>query len=162
MSVAVTMYIGQAAATVSFVPAPRPTQRPVARPIIILRRTTARYLRTTTKPRTTPRRYHPPPQKLGTLPPFTPRTTPKLQKCECNCSLEYKPVCARDSSGDMDTFPNECSLKCYNCTHGKSKLFAYFVQFVNVKIVCCFFFCSKVPIRNCELHDHLQFIIFPI
>jgi hypothetical protein len=40
-------------------------------------------------------------------------------KCNCNCSREFKPVCAQDSTGDRDMFPNECHLNCYNCTHDK-------------------------------------------
>ncbi|XP_069677914.1 Kazal peptide Pr13a-like [Periplaneta americana] len=45
----------------------------------------------------------------------------KPVKCNCNCSLTYTPVCAVDhASGDRDTFPNECALQCYNCTHEKN------------------------------------------
>jgi hypothetical protein len=43
-------------------------------------------------------------------------------RCNCNCSREFKPVCAQDSTGDQDMFPNECYLDCYNCTHDKGKL----------------------------------------
>nr|AGM32892.1 Kazal domain-containing peptide [Coptotermes formosanus] len=40
-------------------------------------------------------------------------------KCNCNCPREFQPVCAQDSTGDRDMFPNECHLDCYNCTHNK-------------------------------------------
>ncbi|XP_067004860.1 Kazal peptide Pr13a [Anabrus simplex] len=47
--------------------------------------------------------------------------TAKSAKCNCNCPLsDYKPLCAVDNTGDSDTFPNECVLKCYNCTHDKA------------------------------------------
>nr|CAD7600623.1 unnamed protein product [Timema genevievae] len=39
-------------------------------------------------------------------------------KCVCKCPTN-QPVCAKDSTGDKDTFPSECALKCYNCTHDK-------------------------------------------
>ncbi|XP_023712773.1 greglin [Cryptotermes secundus] len=42
-----------------------------------------------------------------------------LIKCNCNCPREFQPVCAQDSTGDRDMFPNECHLMCYNCTHDK-------------------------------------------
>ncbi|GLH06917.1 Uncharacterized protein GBIM_12508 [Gryllus bimaculatus] len=40
-------------------------------------------------------------------------------RCNCNCTLNYIPLCAVDSTGDEDTFPNQCALECYNCTHNK-------------------------------------------
>ncbi|KDR21292.1 hypothetical protein L798_04266 [Zootermopsis nevadensis] len=40
-------------------------------------------------------------------------------RCKCNCPREFEPVCAEDSTGDRDMFPNECHLSCYNCTHDK-------------------------------------------
>nr|CAD7405869.1 unnamed protein product [Timema cristinae] len=42
-------------------------------------------------------------------------------KCVCKCPTN-QPVCAKDSTGDKDTFPSECALKCYNCTHDKVHL----------------------------------------
>ena len=40
-------------------------------------------------------------------------------RCNCNCPREFQPVCAQDSTGDREMFPNECHLNCYNCTHDK-------------------------------------------
>ncbi|XP_049780739.1 Kazal peptide Pr13a-like [Schistocerca cancellata] len=40
-------------------------------------------------------------------------------KCNCRCDLSPSPVCARDSTGDVDTFQNFCMLSCYNCTMDK-------------------------------------------
>ncbi|KAK7864113.1 hypothetical protein R5R35_007641 [Gryllus longicercus] len=40
-------------------------------------------------------------------------------RCNCNCTLNYIPLCAVDATGDEDTFPNQCALECYNCTHNK-------------------------------------------
>ncbi|KAK7871928.1 hypothetical protein R5R35_009731 [Gryllus longicercus] len=40
-------------------------------------------------------------------------------KCNCQCPLNYDPVCAADSRGNEETYPNACSFECYKCTHRK-------------------------------------------
>uniref|UniRef100_A0A8D8X1M8 Kazal-like domain-containing protein n=1 Tax=Cacopsylla melanoneura TaxID=428564 RepID=A0A8D8X1M8_9HEMI len=58
-----------------------------------------------------------------TLKPFTtptPRGTTRrpspTPQCQCNCP-KIHPICARNKHGVQETFPSECALQCFNCTH---------------------------------------------
>ncbi|XP_075223580.1 turripeptide Ici9.1-like [Lycorma delicatula] len=37
--------------------------------------------------------------------------------CPGFCSLEYKPICGRDTSKIMKTFVNNCAMNVENCRH---------------------------------------------
>ncbi|GLH06350.1 Agrin [Gryllus bimaculatus] len=43
-------------------------------------------------------------------------------KCNCQCPLNYDPVCAADSRGNEETYPNACAFECYKCTHRKDTI----------------------------------------
>nr|CAD7459630.1 unnamed protein product [Timema tahoe] len=45
----------------------------------------------------------------------------QYKDCPTSCTREYKPVCARDSTCEPQTFNNECLLKMFNCENNKKE-----------------------------------------
>lgn len=41
----------------------------------------------------------------------------ECHKCQTICLAIYKPVCAKDSSGTLKTYGNQCQLDSYNCRY---------------------------------------------
>lgn len=41
----------------------------------------------------------------------------ECHKCQTICLAIYKPVCAKDSSGNLKTYGNQCELDSYNCRY---------------------------------------------
>lgn len=52
----------------------------------------------------------PPPPTANTV------TTSQSVLNQCGCTSEYKPVCGQTSSNKLQTFENECLMKCFNST----------------------------------------------
>ncbi|KAI5723353.1 hypothetical protein M8J76_004860 [Diaphorina citri] len=58
------------------------------------------------------------PESSTLTPKVTARRPSPTPQCNCKCPLG-KTLCARDKHGNLQRFPSDCALHCYNCTHNE-------------------------------------------